>query len=420
MIDALVLLAFCAATAKMTMTTTTQAFVPVAVSVGRPRQHQQKLFAASDDSNLPEFELPEDKERREAERLQQQAEKLRQQIRRAEQELNASRRERQPPAEVKEPTAVAVQDTGMSLRHKRILVAGANGRLGSMVCRYLLRQYGSIVQEVVAAVHVVGENSPTARGYGRLAYEVGAEDGVGRIGPAWSEDRVQTFQYSGEIMGDYHLNKLRIVECELLDPVQCASIAEDADCVIWCATDFNGNAPRAVSGLNIAFLFRAVADPTKGRVEIEGLQNMLGALKTAKQNRQRTSQLSGGAAAKQEDDNPNEPINFVLVSVAPDTLGNFETPFGEFNAIKREAEQNLQAFPSLSSTVLQMGKYEDNFVEEGQPLIFEKANAASQDKSENNGKRKCINRRDAARAAVEALLDEELKGEVVQVYTAKR
>jgi len=244
--------------------TPSAAFVSVSTPPPRPTaaaQHHAaaavvRLAAASD--NLPDFDLPEDQER-EAERLKQQAAKLRQQIRDAEAALGPDRgRGQQVPPETNKPEpAVAVLQQGMSLRNKRVLVAGANGRLGSMVCRYLLREYGSVLKEVVAAVHVVGENSPTARGYGRLAYEVGAEDGVGSIGPAWSsEDRVQTFEYSGEIMGDYNLNKMRIVECELLDPVQCASIVEDVDCVIWCATDFNGNTPRAVSGLNIAFLFQ--------------------------------------------------------------------------------------------------------------------------------------------------------------------
>jgi hypothetical protein len=98
---------------------------------------------------------------------------------------------------------------------KNILLVGANGRLGSMVCRRLLRQYPEIAN-VVAMVHVVGENSETSRGYGRLAYEVGAEDGRGSIGPAWSaEERTATFEFDEEIMTPYNLQKLRIVECEV-------------------------------------------------------------------------------------------------------------------------------------------------------------------------------------------------------------
>ena len=92
----------------------------------------------------------------------------------------------------------------MSLKNKKVLIVGANGRLGSMVTRHLLRNYPE-VGEVVAAVHYVGE--ATTRGYGRLSYEVGAEDGVGSIGAAWSEEREATFQFSDE-MKSYNLNKL--------------------------------------------------------------------------------------------------------------------------------------------------------------------------------------------------------------------
>ena len=268
----------------------------------------RRLAASNDDSNrLPEFDLPEDKEA-EAERLRKKAEQLRRQIRDMETQLGSDRgrsNQVQPQQQETPPTKDTQQqqepqETGMSLRNKRVLVAGANGRLGSMVCRYLLRQHPEL-REVVAAVHVVGENSSTARGYGRLAYEVGAEDGAGSIGPAWSsgEERTATFQYDGQVMAGYNLQKMRIVECELLDPVQCESILSDndVDAVIWCATDFNGNTPRAVSGLNVAFLFRAVASPTKGRVEIEGLQNMLGAFKKAKQDRKWKSTTTTTTAA---------------------------------------------------------------------------------------------------------------------------
>jgi hypothetical protein len=166
----------------------------------------------------------------EATRLQQQAAKLREQIRQMEANLGDQRPrnyERPPPPQSQpDPT-----DTNPSLKGKRVLVTGANGRLGSMVCRYLLRNHPQT--EVVAAVHVVGENSSTSRGYGRLSYEVGAEDGVGRIGPAWSsEDRTATFEWDIS-MKDYNLQNLRLVEVELLDPVQCRTVAEGCDAVIW-------------------------------------------------------------------------------------------------------------------------------------------------------------------------------------------
>ena len=331
-------------------------FAPASViRPSRPHQHATLFSSSSNDD--------------EAERLKQQAEKLREQIRDMEEQLGDERSSKRKVVPEQPAAQVAVVE-GMSLKNKRVLVAGANGRLGSMVCRYLLRNHPEI-SELIATVHVVGENSPTARGYGRLSYEVGAEDGTGSIGPAWSssDERTATFRYNGEVMGDYNLNKLRVIECELLDPVECATVCEEGvDAVIWCATDFNGNTPRAVSGLNFAFLFRAVTVPDKGRVEIEGLQNMLGALKNAKQDRKWKQQKQGDSSPPNDD---NDPINFVLVSMVPEAYGNFETPFGEFNAIKRQGEQILKTdFPSLTSTVLQMGLYEDNFVEEGKEIIL--------------------------------------------------
>jgi exonuclease VII large subunit len=172
-----------------------------------------------EEDSLPSFDLPEEV----AAQLQQQSEMLRQQIREMEEAMDKSRKQQQQERQRRiEAVNIpdVIEDGRMTLRNKCVLVAGANGRLGSMVCRYLLRNHPEIGQ-VIATVHVVGENSVTARGYARLSYEVGAEDGIGTIGPAWSstEERTATFQFNGETMGDYNLNKLRIVECELLDPI---------------------------------------------------------------------------------------------------------------------------------------------------------------------------------------------------------
>lgn len=325
---------------------------------------------------------------------------------------------------------------GKSLKNKRVLILGANGRVGSMITRYLLRTYGSELKEVVAAVHYVGQ--ATTRGYGRLSYEVGAEDGVGTIGAAWSgeEERNAQFKFDPETMGGHYLNKLRIVEVELLDPVQVRTITDDVDSVIFCATDFEGNRPRAVASLNAAFLFRAVAAPDKGRVEIEGLRNCLEGLAGNIKDKNWKDQLSGDSIVERK---PSDPTQFVLVSTSPEAFGEFETPFGEFNGIKRQGEYILaNEFPSISSATLQMGKYDDNFVEEGQEPQFADAEgdtvvmdgvimdalssaafaAGKGVKRDVNQKR--INRRDAARAAVEALLDEELEDKKVQVFTAVR
>jgi NAD dependent epimerase/dehydratase family len=295
-----------------------------------------------------------------ADRLKAQAEALREQIRKMEENLPPDRRRpaSPPPVETTTTTTTTRSPTSL-LDNQRVLVVGANGRLGSMVCRHLLRQHPEI-KEVIACVHVVSENSDTSRGYGRLSYEVGAEDGIGSIGPAWSssDERTASFEFNVETMTDYNLQKLRVVECELLDPVQCNSIVEDsqADVVVWCATDFNGNRPRAVSGLNVAFLFRAVTDPTKGRVEVEGLNNMLGAIKNARQDAVRRNRILGGDSSQDTATAVvTKPVDVLLVSIAPDALEDFETPFGTFLDQKRQGEKMIpNDFPSLRYTTLQV------------------------------------------------------------------
>lgn len=356
----------------------------------------------------------------EADRLKQQAEELREQIRRMEEKLGNERKRNYDPPPAAAPEEATV--VGKTLRKKRVLVAGANGRLGSMVCRYLLRNHPET--EVVACVHYVGEDSPTARGYGRLSYEVGAEDGVGSIGAAWSaEDRTATFEYDASVMAGYNLQNLRLVECELLDPVQCQTVVGGCDSVIWCATDFNGNTPRAVSGLNFAFLFRAVANPTKGRVEVEGLQNMMGALKNAQQESKWKKSVLGESKSTSSSSD-NNPINFVHVSIVPKTFMNSETPFGSFWGIKERSEEVVREdFPSLTTTILQFGQFDDAFVEEGQELITEEARLRKEASSEEGESTyeepplRKINRRDAARAAVDALLNDEFEGKTIQIWT---
>jgi hypothetical protein len=170
------------------------------------------LRAEGDTNESDEANDRKEEQEAAAERWKQQAEELREQIQKMEADLPEKPLREPiepivPPKPEKEPVSF--------LDGKNILLVGANGRLGSMVCRRLLRQYPEIAN-VVAMVHVVGENSETSRGYGRLAYEVGAEDGRGSIGPAWSaEDRTATFEFDEEVMTPYNLQKLRVVECEV-------------------------------------------------------------------------------------------------------------------------------------------------------------------------------------------------------------
>lgn len=410
------------------------------------------LSATFDENEpLPEFDDNEEEVKKndnpDADKFFQKAQQLREQIRQMESQIGDDRRARYvEKMEKDEDNNNTDEDYDTpkkkSLKGKRVLILGANGRLGSMITRYLLRTYGSEIKEAVAAVHFVGQ--ATTRGYGRLSYEVGAEDGVGTIGSAWSNDdeRNASFQFDPETMGGYHLNKLRIVEVELLDPVQVQTITEGVDAIIYCATDFDGNRPKAVASLNAAFLFRAIANPTKGRVEIEGLRNCLegltGSINDEKWKEQRrlanyigesAAEVAAASNISTSAKKSTDPTQFVLVSTGPDAFGNYETPFGEFNGMKRQGEKIvLDDFPSLSYSVLQMGKFDDNFVEEGLDLQFAEAEedtvvvdgvicAARTEENVKKAEQKRINRRDAARAAVDALLNEDIEGKKVQVYT---
>lgn len=400
---------------------------PISTSLNRlPFSSSQQLSS----SELPDFDLPEEddsasekmkkQEEEDAKKWKQMAEELREQVRDLEEKLPPRTSINNNELYIKAKEREEELNTS-PLKNKRVLVVGANGRVGSMVCRYLLRTHPEI-EELVAAVHTVSENSVTSRGYGRLSYEVGAEDGIGNIGAAWSaEDRVATFEYNPEVMGGYNLQNLRLVEAELLDPVQCQTITEGVDCVIWCATDFNGNKPRAVSGLNVAFLFRAVASPTKGRVEIEGLQNILEGLTLSRTQRMRQDRLSGVVTNSKNSDEQNTP-SFILLSTSKDAFSDFETPYGSFKGIKRQGEEMLRKdFPSISSTILQLSRYDDNFVEENLEVIKEVETGADDTSiSSDEKERRRINRRDAAKAAVDALSDSTITGKILEVWTATR
>ena len=206
---------------------------------------------------------------------------------------------------------------------------------------------------------------------------------------------------------------------ELLDPTQCKAITQDIDSVIWCATDFNGNIPRSISSLDSALLFRAIVDLTKGRVEIEGLTNILGAFYQSKLNQSRMKRVSEASLTSSTStslDSPNDPISFVLISTTPSAFGDFETPYGEFNALKRQGEQIVfKDYPSLTSCILQMSKFEDNFVQESLEIQMDRQDGSTEDSTRMKRR---INRRDAAKAAVQALVDDTLVGKVTQIWTA--
>jgi hypothetical protein len=176
-----------------------------------------------------------------------------------------------------------------------------------------------------------------------------------------------------------------------------------------------------------------VADPLKGRVEIEGVRNCLEGLKSAITDRRYRDNLAGRTSSSTG--SSKGPTQFVLISCTPDAFGEFETPFGEFNGLKRQSEYIVNEFPSITHTVLQMGRYDER-VEEGLEIYHEEAlddteivdGVVCAKKAEGgkersiwaDGVERRINRRDAARAAVEALLDDDLENRKVQCYTYRR
>jgi hypothetical protein len=124
--------------------------------------NQKYFFAPSSSCVLPNRSLQlSSKEKNENDgsdesaRLKRKAEQLREEIRTLEGILQSSDRRRTTPTNVILSTATRKdEEESCSLRGKTVLVVGANGRLGSMVCRYLLRNNPKT--QVVAAVHYVG------------------------------------------------------------------------------------------------------------------------------------------------------------------------------------------------------------------------------------------------------------------------
>ncbi|GMI47894.1 hypothetical protein TrCOL_g4175 [Triparma columacea] len=317
-----------------------------------------------------------------------------------------------PPRPPPDPdTSDNTNDNDTKTYPNSVLIIGANGSLGSIITRQILRAFFPPPTPVPSSFRVYA----CVHDYSRsslLSYEVGAEDGVGTIGPAWDpSSRDATFEYDSKTMSGYNLDKLTVKECEILSPLEVDEITRDVDAVVYVATDFKGNTPRAIINLDIGLLYRAVTKPMKGRVEIEGLRNVLEGMTRSR------SRLGVGGGERKE---YNE---LVLVSVAEGTLDDFVTPTGDFRSLKLEGEEMLKEFPSINSCVVRLGKFDDNFVEEGRELLFDIPDTTSTVDGgvggEGNGKkrRRKINRRDAARAVVGAVRETEWTGKVVEVWT---
>lgn len=126
----------------------------------------------------------------------------------------------------------------------------------------------------------------------------------------------------------------------------------------------------------------------------------------------------------EETNKEKEPTSVILVSTSDQAFSDFETPFGTFKDIKRQGETLLEEeFPSLSKCILKMCKYEDNFVDENLDVQYDEATIYDEEnlqELEKQNMRRRINRRDAARFTVDALINDELVGKKVEVWTASR
>ena len=134
----------------------------------------------------------------------------------------------------------------MPLPRCTVAVAGANGRVGSMVCRELLRNHPQVTVRAL-----VRSAKDPYKGYGRLSYEVGAEDGKMDLRAAWQMDdetgrfaSPQTMEFDEDVQAGYGLDRLEIRECELRYNRDVDEALGDVDAVVWCATAFNSRRQR--------------------------------------------------------------------------------------------------------------------------------------------------------------------------------
>ena len=134
-----------------------------------------------------------------------------------------------------------------------VLVCGANGSVGALVVKTLLRE--TQTKSVKAVVRSVDDLSS----YAALSYCVGAEDGRGTIRPVWQSRQI-SFEGTRE-MSEYGLDRLEIVAGDLLDSQFCAEAVEGCDAVIFCA------APPSFGGSLIGGMF----NKKRGSVDCEGV-----------------------------------------------------------------------------------------------------------------------------------------------------
>lgn len=241
-----------------------------------------------------------------------------------------------------------------------VAVAGANGRVGSWVCRELLRRNPDITVRAL-----IRDASDAYTGYGRLSYIVGAEEGRYEVKAAWAYDEEwggfnspSKVTFDEERQGGYGLDRLEIREVDLRYGKDAALAFADVDAVVYCATAFDASRNRLpervdslANDINKAgmalfelrfgdLLFgnkqqdeevaRRRAEVQDKIADYEGLQLAIEVFEKAKSRRAKLNALTG---SQPESTSKQLPIDFVLVSSAAalcyDDVTSQETGFGK-------------------------------------------------------------------------------------------
>lgn len=245
-------------------------------------------------------------------------------------------------------------------------VVGANGRVGSMVCRELLRNHPEVT------VRALVRTATDTMGYSRLSYEIGAEDGKQTITPAWSDNGrggiggTRTMEFDEKVQGGYGLDRLNIRECEVRYKPDVEDALGDVDAVVYCASSFDrsrnrlpdgiGGAVDAINrfGLNLFTLnfgerqkdnAAERKEAARGKTaDAEGLENVLSTLRDSFEKKRRISALVGGSSSA----NPMDGLpKIVAVSAASQLIININ-PFdgsieeNEFGFFKRQGEMAIK------------------------------------------------------------------------------
>lgn len=277
-----------------------------------------------------------------------------------------------------------------------VAVAGANGRVGSMVCRELLRKHPQVT--VRALVRTATE---AYQGYGRLSYVVGAEDGKMEIKSAFRIDEdtggvaaPAKLQFDPDVQAGYGLDRLEVRECELRFGRDVDAALGDADAVIWCASAFNEFRQRlpdriddaagrvARAGMNLfelrlgkAFFGEEPRDEfeeqrrraaSEGTADVEGLKLCCEVLAREGRRRATLAELTGGTASAL---GAKLGVRLVVAS-ASSALGYDEDPISkelrenEFGFRKRLGEAAVREAP-IPSVIVRSAELDDVRGEEG-------------------------------------------------------